>query len=107
MAYKIKIPKLKEKKEKWKKVGVVGVDSGTLHIGDPAYSEELNYEKDVIKGMENKQIHQLKFKLGHKGRGVITETGLGDGVYPVYAKVGKVDRRGKRVKEIKIKFIEK
>jgi len=100
MAYKI--PK---GKEKWKKVGVVGVDSGTLLLGDPAYKEDFNYNRDVIKGMKDKKTLQLKFKK-NTGRGVLTETGLGDGVYPVYAKIGKVDDFGTRVKEVKVKFVE-
>jgi hypothetical protein len=97
-----KIPKSKG----WKKVGVVGVDSGTIHIGDPAYVEDFDYQKDVVKGMENKKTQQLNFKLGHKGRGVITEAGFGDGVYPVYAKISDEGEFGKRVKEIKVQFIE-
>jgi len=99
MAYKI--PKIKSK---WQKVGVVGIDSGTLLLGDPAYSKKLNYNKDVVKGMKHSNTLQLKFKK-NTGRGVLTETGLGDGEYPVYAKIEKAGEFGTRVKEVKVKFL--
>jgi len=43
---------------------------------------------------------QLNFKLGHKGVGVVTSTGWGDGVYPVYGILGEEDR----IMKIIIKF---
>jgi hypothetical protein len=44
---------------------------------------------------------QLNYKLGHAGVGVVSSTGWGDGSYPVYA---KIDRKTKRVKELKVVF---
>ena len=53
-----------------------------------------------------KQFAQLNFKLGHAGVGVAFSSGLGDGCYPVYAKIKEVDGWGKRVTEVKIVMVD-
>jgi hypothetical protein len=98
---------------KWKKIGVVGVDSGRLMLVDPSYidSELPKYEKLV--GLEkSKQVRkttdktsQIKFKLGHAGAGVVFDSGLGDGEYTVYADIEKVGRWGKRVTAVKVEMV--
>ena len=79
------------KKSSWKKIGYARVDSGTILIGDPAYRDEFNCDRDVIKGMKNKGVNRLPY-----GRGVIVQTMHGDGTYPVYA--------NKNMSEVKIKL---
>lgn len=104
-------------KEKWIKLGVVGVDSGQLVICDPCYLDD-NWEIEDYNGEEGKkpkknfsynsvcnltgskkQGGQINYKLGHAGLAVATATGWGDGCYPVLAKV----QHG-RITEIKINF---
>lgn len=90
------------------KIGVVGVDSGQVVITDPAYigSSLPSYEKISSISLANK--NQLKNKLGIKVA-VVSETGMGDGVYPVYAVKGKVKglpEAGERVKSLIVKFEE-
>jgi len=71
-----------------KKIGVVGVDSGTLLIGDTCYW--LN-DKEYDDAVENLDIaKQLKFEKGHDGKGVIFSSGFGDGLYEVFADIRKV-----------------
>lgn len=75
-----------------KQIGVVGVDSGTLIVLDPCYMEE-NFETwdeglcdKVIALTDNeKQAGQFNFKKGHAGLAVVFNSGMGDGLYPVYA----------------------
>lgn len=94
---------------KWKQVGVIGVDAGLCWIGDPCYlkSGELPWEDwhkfcDKIYDLENGKdqgVTQFNYELGHPGLGVLTTTGYGDGIYPVYAKF-----KDSRVVQIKIDF---
>lgn len=91
-----------------RKIGVIGVDSGQIVITDPAYFKDLpSYEK-ISKGTIARPSVQLKNKRGIK-IAVASRTGLGDGVYPVYAVEGHIgDKRfGKRVKKIIIDFAPK
>ena len=81
-------------KAKWKKIGVVGVDSGTLMIADPCYTTndgwtEKDYDKEVMETC-HKKYHRVKYNLGHAGKAVIFSSGLGDGVYDVFAKIEKI-----------------
>ncbi len=97
------------------KLGVVGVDSGHLLICDPCYLDchsSLKFENitgalGLNSGNPKKwqKFAQLKYDLGHVGAGVVFESGLGDGVYEVWAKVGKVNGLGERIKEVIVKLI--
>jgi len=91
-----------------KQIGVVGVDSGTLWLSDPAYV--LHKDKppkdigkdwdDLVKTFEG-GYHQYKYDKGHDGLGVSVSTGYGDGTYPVY-----VDQdENKRIKSVTVEFI--
>ena len=97
---------------KWKKIGEVGVDSGTLIIGDPSYLLDENwscedYDKELISGDWDlfKQIYHDNRSL----KAVILSSGFGDGVYTVLAKIkdyGTKGQKDERIKEIKIKLID-
>jgi len=75
-----------------KQIGVVGVDSGSLIILDPCYMES-NFEKwdegmcdKVLELTTNsKQAGQFNYKKGHPGLAVVFSSGMGDGLYPVFA----------------------
>ena len=96
-------------KTNWKRIGVVGVDSGTLMIADPCYVindgwNDDDYKKEVCD--EPYKLHQqVKYALGHVGKAVIFRSGLGDGVYEVFAKIEKVGEWGDRVTEVRIKLL--
>jgi hypothetical protein len=55
----------------------------------------------------NKGHGQLNYELGHAGAGVVVNSGMGDGVYPVYAKFvdDENDPANGRIAEIRIKFL--
>lgn len=75
-----------------KQIGVVGVDSGSLIILDPGNIED-NFKKwdeglcdEVINLTDNEnQAGQMNYKKGHAGLAVVFISGMGDGLYPVYA----------------------
>lgn len=117
--------------DEWVEVGVIGVDAGLCWVGDPCYFvkyeeeqkppqeietwdkflEKIFYYKEaegdeIIGQIVTRDHVQFNYDKGHEGLGVCVSTGIGDGVYPVYAKIGEVTGCGKRVKEIRVVFIE-
>jgi len=83
-----------------KKIGFVSVDSGTLLIGDPCYwLNNKQYQKEMIKN--NFNYRTIKHEKGYKGKGIITSTGYGDGLYEVWAEI-----KDNRVSKIEINFME-
>ena len=107
---KSKAPK---KEQKWEKVGKVGVDSGTIYIGDPCYvlhrDKVAKLPKDLGKNwmefcdrLGNDQTTQFKYDLGHTGLGVALQSGYGDGCYDV--EVQRTDEG--RVKAVRVVFIK-
>jgi hypothetical protein len=89
-----------------KKIGRVGVDSGTLMIVDPAYIDSDIPSYDEIVGLKGKAWDlstQLKNKKGID-TGVAFQSGYGDGVYDVFAEIGDTPF-GKRVKSVRIDLV--
>jgi hypothetical protein len=93
------------------KIGVVGVDSGMLVVCDPCYinhngkQTELNNYTKLCERMHDSHL-QLKYDLGHAGLGVVFSSGLGDGVYEVWATIGNVKGWGERVKKVEVILID-
>jgi len=92
-------------------IGEVGIDSGQILLIDPCYIDSNWVKSEEGKGEYGGGSYEdcCKVTLGDKSAGevksiggVASETGYGDGVYPVYA---KYDRRG-RITEIRIVFEE-
>ena len=86
---------IKEQIVTTKLIGKVGVDSGTIWIGDPCYI--LQDERPKTLGKDWSELVDKTFKggkchlpmsfnydMGHEGLGVMSSTKHGDGVYPVY-----------------------
>ncbi len=86
---------IKEQIVTTKLIGKVGVDSGTIWIGDPCYI--LSGERPKALGKDWSELGHKTFKdgkcqlpisfnfdMGHEGLGVMSSTKYGDGVYPVY-----------------------
>lgn len=97
--------------DKIKKIGMIGVDTGRIIVADPDYIDEPrqfpHYGKlPLSKNSDKRMFAQLKNKKGIK-TAIISQSGLGDGEYPVYAVIGTVggDKRyGQRVKKVIINF---
>lgn len=96
--------------EKWKRVGVCGVDAGLIWIGDPCYiigkdpkeqpAESWSKFCDTI---NDEPAQQYNYAYGHSGLGVLVKHFGGDGVYPVFV---KQDNEG-NITETKIVFATK
>jgi hypothetical protein len=90
--------------EQWRTIGEVCVDSGHIIIGDPcnaddASSEWMNNDLDLNECARN------GVRTWQVANAVVAETGLGDGVYEVEARYEDLGEWGKRVAEIRIKFL--
>ncbi len=77
----------------WKRLGVCGVDSGTLMVCDPCYF--VGPDADAAKAFPggwggfcskilDEHATQLDYARGHAGLGVVNGTAYGDGEYAVY-----------------------
>ena len=92
-----------------KHVGSFTVDSGQVMIGDPCYLDEWqdwnrdkeSFDNHLTKAGEYGYLGAcgvtLKDNFGEvgNGRAVVSTTGYGDGVYPVYAEVNEDGRVAK------------
>lgn len=103
----------------WRKIGVVGVDSGQLMVTDPCYVNSqwkpesdneavgtFSYSGCCETTMQEGQAGQLNYELGHAGVGVVFSSGFGDGVYDVFARYSDFDEWGTRIAEVRVILIE-
>tara|TARA_Y100000031_G_scaffold104658_1_gene115114 strand:- start:61 stop:369 length:309 start_codon:yes stop_codon:yes gene_type:complete len=79
--------KMKDKKI----IGYIGVDSGTIWVGDPCYiihkdklPKSLGTDWFDLCGKTDELPKSFNYELGHEGLGVMSWTKYGDGQYPVY-----------------------
>jgi hypothetical protein len=92
----------KDEIEIWKVIGKVGVDSGTLIIGDPCYFfdnewTEKDFEAELLDSDD--EYINIPFKTGYPHKAVLFHTPSGDGTYDVEAKI-----RDGKIKEMRIVF---
>ena len=95
--------------KRFTKIGSFGVDSGTVMVVDPCYvldgegkyplSFGHNWEEFVGMNLMDEDGNHLDSKQLHGEMGVVSSTGYGDGVYPVYARMAEG-----RIMEIRILF---
>jgi hypothetical protein len=82
--------------------GVFGHISGPFHK-----SADFSYNGCCKVTLNNpNRGGQLNYKLGHAGAGVVFNTGVGDGCYPVYAYLDDVPGWGVRIVKIEVDFTE-
>ena len=98
------------KNEKWITIGKVGVDSGSLMIGDPCnldrdWNEKL-YDKWICEGLCNSKKGYIAINEKCANQAVAFLSGFGDGIYEVKALIKDYGKLGKRIKEVKIILIE-
>jgi hypothetical protein len=96
----------KKQKGKVIKVGEICIDSGQVIICDPTYA--VNHD-GMIPGGLAAQLTSDRAKDTSWGKdapiAVVSFTGLGDGVYPVYARVLDCKEWGKRVASLHVSFL--
>ena len=97
-----------------KHVGNISVDAGLCWLGDPCYLiQSLTPPKEISDwasfvnalGEDYPTVHSFKHASGNEGLGVCVSTGVGDGLYPVYANIEEVPGWGNRVTSVRIEFI--
>lgn len=104
-------------KDKWVRVGTIGVDAGCVWIGDPCYILQGDRPKAIGKDWaafcrtltgKEPTMKSYDFDAGHEGLGVVVSSGFGDGTYDVMALVKDFGPfgGGKRVCEIRIVFVD-
>ena len=91
------------------RIGTVGVDSGTVMLGDPCYissDKRLHSDKGWLKFCQEvlwtDEFDRMRHTQVGRGTAVITDTGHGDGEYPVYI---TRDSQG-RVMSLTVVFID-
>lgn len=100
------LPKhIKKPKTYWIQLGFVGVDSGMLMIGDPCYLEGDNWGSEDYDRLIDMDLCKQIVSGTNAFKAVVFESGLGDGVYQVTAKVKEYAKLGRRIKEVRIKLI--
>lgn len=102
-----------------RRIGFVAVDSGQILITDPGYVSgwgtegfgeagegHYSYGGACAVTLSENLAGQLNFGAGHAGAGVVSSTGLGDGLYPVYAEYVDDPNWGRRITRLEIVFID-
>jgi hypothetical protein len=88
------------------RIGVVGVDSGQILICDPCNIgvKELDYDT-LLRNRAvapNEHFIQINNDYGFPIIGVVSDFGIGDYAYEVWATIGPLGEHGERVKKIEI-----
>jgi hypothetical protein len=81
------------------------IEKGILAEEPEEETGEFSYD-GCCKKTINKSHGQLNFNMGHAGAGVVFNSGFGDGVYPVFARIKDFGEFGKRIVEVKIVIVE-
>ncbi len=87
------------------------------HIADGDWTAVPVQEKEALLGdfsyagacettHSEKEAGQLHYRLGHAGAGVVFSSGLGDGVYDVYATYADFPGWGRRIVSVRIELID-
>ena len=97
--------------DEWTQVGVVEVESGTCLIVDPAFHRDGFYGVDQVAQSVLDAVGApsltaaLALADGHVV-GTVVLPGVGDDVYPVEVRYVQHSRWGRRVAELRIRFLE-
>lgn len=97
-------------------IGNVGVDAGMIMIGDPCYTTQKNHpaNRDWLEFCkwygaqqpeDSPRFGGIPYDMGHEGLGVVLDTGIGDGIYPVYAEIIDDPDWGRRIASVRIEFL--
>ncbi len=68
----------------WQDIGTVGINTGTLVVGDPANVMDIGWDEEMPRVIA--ALGQRFHTLTSDGEGIHISTGWGDGAYPVYVK---------------------
>jgi len=83
----------------WRVIGDVGIDSALLALVDPMNEVDLDdylSHDELVQSIESSEGYVI---------GLVIQPGIGDGTYPVEARLEDVEGLGRRIAEIRIKFL--
>jgi hypothetical protein len=95
-------------KQEWQTIGQVVVDSGTVIIGDPCnVGEAVEEWIGIIKSraIDFNELACRGIRAHQIANAVIADSGMGDGIYDVEARYEDIGEWGKRIAEIRIRFL--
>ena len=80
------------------------INSGKIKLEDVKTKPKNSFSYNAVAKQTLSSPHygQLNFKIGHPGVAVAFASGIGDGYYPVYAKIVDMDDLGPRIMEVRI-----
>ena len=84
----------------WERIGEMMVDSATLAVIDAAYADRI----DPLEPWEG-FVHPVVTE-GGATLGTPILPGLGDGLYPIEARFEQVEGWGRRIAEVRIRFLD-
>jgi hypothetical protein len=89
-----------------RKIGEVGVDSGTLMIIDPCYIDDAESAERLSSDRIQDLVDEVQAGTVAGGLGLIFRSGLGDGIYEVFATYTNNTIFGERIAKVEIILIE-
>jgi hypothetical protein len=94
-------------KQEWQTIGQVCVDSGRVIIGDPCNADDAcrEWSSDTIYKLDLNECARKGIMAHQVANAVIATSGMGDGVYDVEARYEDTGEWGKRIAEIRIRFL--
>ena len=89
--------------ERWWEI-LEEINDGKIQLVPIPPKEMSNFSYNAVshKTLSEEGYGQLNYNMGHPGVAVAFRSGIGDGVYPVYATIEEVDGWGERIVEVRI-----
>ena len=94
--------------KRWYKL-IDDVNEGKIKLEDIQTPAKHNFSYNAVSKatLKDEGYGQLNFKMGHPGVAVAFRSGIGDGYYPIYAKIVDLgEPLGKRIAEIRIDMLD-
>jgi len=85
------------------------INDGKIRLEDVPKPAKNNFSYNAVskETLSEEGYGQLKFEMGHDGVAVAFRSGIGDGFYPVYAKIIDMGEPfGKRIAEVRIDMLD-
>ena len=84
------------------------INSGKLKLADIPEDAKHSFSYNAVakKTLPEPHYGQLNYKAGHPGVAVAFSSGIGDGLYPVYAKIVDMGELGPRIAEVRIDMLD-
>ena len=84
------------------------INNGKIKLEEMPLKPRFNFSYNACaqKTVKHPYYGQLNYKMGHPGVGVTFSSGIGDGYYPVYAKIEEIGGMGKRIVEVRIDMLD-